>query len=131
MTGTVFSEHADKASLFWQAFKERLGDSDFHCMYFNMANFLSSDANLHFLEVPVSTREIDNVVKNMPSNKSPSPGSFNTDFFRKCLPIIKQDFYLLCSSFHRMELWLSSIDGYYITLIPKKENAIKVLGGHP
>jgi hypothetical protein len=92
-----------------------------------MANFLSSDANLYFLEAHFSTREINNVVKNMPSDKSPSPANgFNAYFFRKYLPIIKQDFYLLCSSFHRMELCLSSINGSYITLIPKKENDIKV-----
>ena len=55
----------------------------------------------------------------MPTDKSPGPDGFNTDFFKKAWPIIKEDFYALCSAFYNGDICLQSINGSYITLILK------------
>ena len=59
----------------------------------------------------------------MPTDKSPGPDGFNTDFIKKAWPIIKEDFYALCSAFNNGDICLQSINGSYITLIPKVDNA--------
>ena len=59
----------------------------------------------------------------MPTDKSPGPDGFNTDFIKKAWPIIKEDFYVLCSAFYNGDICLQSINGSYITLIPKVDNA--------
>jgi hypothetical protein len=80
---------------------------------------------------PFTTAEIDSVVKNLPSDKSPGPDRFNTDFVKKCWPNIKQDFYDLCASFQHGHLCLSSLNSSHITLIPKKDGARKVSDFRP
>jgi hypothetical protein len=47
--------------------------------------------NLDELVQPIMKEEIDNIVKNLPSGKSPGPDGFNTNFMKKCwglLPMI-------------------------------------------
>jgi hypothetical protein len=59
----------------------------------------------------------------LPSDKSLGPDGFNTNFIKKCWPIISQDFYDLCDQFYHGGVCLRSIIGSYIVLIPKKDNA--------
>ena len=45
---------------------------------------------------------------------------------KKCWPIIKHDFYNLCQEFYDGNVCLQSINGSYITLIPKIDGPSKV-----
>jgi hypothetical protein len=57
-----------------------------------MASLLDSSVDLSLLEEPFSHKEIDDVVKEFPCNKSPGPDGFNAEFLRKCWPVIKKRF---------------------------------------
>ena len=63
----------------------------------------------------------------LPTNKSPRPDGFNGEFLKICWPIISQNFYDLCSGFFEREICIGSINGSYVTLIPKNDSPI-VLG---
>jgi hypothetical protein len=67
---------------------------------------------------PFSTEEIDNIVANLPSGKSPGLDSFNTYFMKKML---ETNFFRLLSVMFWF-LCLQSINESYIVLIPKVEN---------
>lgn len=113
------SSHVDKASILWDVYKERLGISEFQHMVFDLVSLFPDQANLSALEEPFSHLEIDQVVASLPSDKSPVPDGFNTDFIKRCWNIVKHDFYDLCQAFFDEDLCLQSINGSYITLIPK------------
>lgn len=66
---------------------------------------------------PFSTDEIDSIVKSLPSDKSPGPDGFNTDFIKKYWPIIKEGFYNLCTAFYNDNVCLQSSNGSYVTLV--------------
>jgi hypothetical protein len=70
--------------------------------------------------------EIDGIVRDLKDDKSPGPDGFNTNFIKKCWEVIKYDFYELCSDFHNHAICLQSINGSYVTLIPKVNNLSKV-----
>jgi hypothetical protein len=53
-------------------------------MVFNLSSLIQPVSNLSTLEMPFSRSEIDQIIKNLPSNKSPGPDGFNMDFVRKC-----------------------------------------------
>ena len=95
-------------------------------MQLDLDTLLQVSSELGWLEDPFTTEEIDSVISNLPSDKSPGPDGFNTDFIKKCWPILKQDFYNLCQAFFIGELYLQSINGSYITLIPKGDGGSKV-----
>lgn len=112
--------------MLWAAYKERLGQSEGHDMLFDLPQLLHNTIDLSFLEAPFSHEEIEKVVAELPTNKSPGPDGFNSDFIKKCWHIIKKDFYELCDQFYHGKLNLMSINGSYITLIPKKDDALHV-----
>jgi hypothetical protein len=80
---------------------------------------------------PFTTEEIDGIIKELKSDKSPGPDEFNTDFMKRCCEVIKSDFYELCTRFFSHDICLQSINGSYVTLIPKVDNPSKVGGFRP
>lgn len=129
--GLTLTDHQEKADLIWSAFKERQGTSNFSSIGFDLADYLQPNLDLDFLVQPFLKEEVDAVVKALPSDKSPGPDDFNIDFVKKCWPIICTDFYSLCDNFHSGLVCLQSINGSYITLIPKKDDAVLVSDFRP
>ena len=123
----MFRSHQDKAHILWEAYKERLGKSEFTAMQLNLEEILSPNPNLSSLEEPFTSEEIDQVVASLPTDKSPGPDGFNTDFIKKCWPIIKQDFYNLCQEFYEGNICLQSLNSSFITLIPKVDGRMGLL----
>lgn len=81
--GHAKTAHASKADILWTAYKERLGMSEFQHMVFNLSSLFPDLHDLSVLEEPFSQEEIDQVVANLPSDKSHGPDGFNTDFVKK------------------------------------------------
>jgi len=124
--GETVYNHIDKAAILWEAFKERLGHSEFNNITFNLDTLLDRNPNLAWLEEPFIGDEIDSVVRSLPNNKAPGPDGFNNEFLKKCWHFIKEDFYALCSAFQDSSVCLQSINDSFITLIIKIDGAQKV-----
>jgi len=92
--------------LIWEDFRERLDTSAFETMQFDLDDLLHNEVDLSPLEMSFSIPEIDNVVKNLPIDKSPGLDEFNNEFIKRCWSIIKQDFYNICFAFHSGEVCL-------------------------
>jgi hypothetical protein len=118
--------HDDKANILWEAYKERLETKEFTHMYFDLSNLLNRVHNLDDLALPFSKEEIVGVIRGLPLDKYLGPDGFNTDFMKKCWSVICEDFYELCLAFYNKEVCLQSINGSYITLIPKIDNPVTV-----
>jgi hypothetical protein len=91
-------------------------------MLYNLSQLVQTRDNLESLARPVSTDDIDTVIKQMHANKAPGPDGFNGFFLKNCWDIIKEDFYNLCFDFFNGSLDLESINSSFITLIPKTNN---------
>jgi hypothetical protein len=78
-------KHEKKAELLWQAYKERLGTSEFTQIHFSLNEFIQEVHRLEDLIRPFSTDEIDNIDHNLPLGKSPGPDDFNTAFYKEML----------------------------------------------
>jgi hypothetical protein len=119
------------AEIIWEAFKERLGSSKFIEIHFDLDAILQPVENLDDLHDPFLVEEIDNVVLNQPSGKSPSTDGFNIDFMKKCWRTIAADFYELSSGFHDENICIQSLNDSYIVIIPKTENPISISDNKP
>jgi hypothetical protein len=104
--GVSHTEHHTKAGILWEPYKDRLGTSDSPEMLFDLGQLIQQSDALGTLTEPFTHEEIDSVVASLPSDKSLGPDGFNTDFVKKCWPIIKQDFYKLCADFHAGQVGL-------------------------
>jgi hypothetical protein len=74
--------HEYKAAKLFKAFKERLGSTQQTSMVFNLSTLIQPTDNPSELEEPFSHQEIDLIIKNLPTNKSPGPDGFNMDFVK-------------------------------------------------
>jgi hypothetical protein len=81
---------------------------------------------LENMDMPITTKEIDYVIREMAFGKSLGPDGFNTYFMKKCWGVIAQDFYHLCLEFYNHNICRRSINGSYITVVPKIDNPSKV-----
>jgi hypothetical protein len=111
------SAHYGKAGLLWEEYKNRLGCTTNVSMQFNLQQLVQEN-NLEHLEEPFS-KDVDNIVKTMPLDKSPGPDGFNGVLLKKCWHIIKEDIYELCFDFFNGIVDLQAINNSFITLIPK------------
>ena len=125
-SGVSHTAHHDKVHILLDAYIERLGQSEFGSMLLDLEAILPQSMDLSILEESFTTEEIDQVIASLPTDKSPGPYGFNTDFIKKCWPIIKQDFYDLCQAFYSGNVCLQSINGSCISLIPKTDGPTKV-----
>jgi hypothetical protein len=108
-----------------------LGKSEYAGIQADLGSLLKLHHDLSSLEAPFTKEEIDDVIRNLPSDKSPGPDGFNTYFIKKCWHIIRSDFYKLLEEFYNGNLLVQSINGSYITLIPKNECPTTVLDFRP
>jgi hypothetical protein len=81
--GTSFSEHDQKANLLWNTFKTLLGTTDFLENVFDLSNLINMQDGLQWLDSPFTKQEIDSIIAALPSDKSPGPDGFNTNFIKK------------------------------------------------
>jgi hypothetical protein len=72
------------AGLLWSSFKERMGKSEGISMQFDLDSLLSKVEGLDVLTVPFDKKEMDEVIKKMPMDRSPGPDGFNGLFVKKC-----------------------------------------------
>lgn len=93
--GDSFSRHKDKAAVIWNSFKDPLGKSEFNSILFDLNQYFAAQTDFSQLVEPVEKAKIDQVAKQLPSDKAPGP-----DGFKKYWPIICDDFYLLCQAFY-------------------------------
>jgi len=82
--GEVVLSHVEKEKILWEAFKDRLGQSEFSAMTFNLSFFIESTPDLDCLETPFIRQEIDLIVKSLPNDKAPGPDGFNNEFIKRC-----------------------------------------------
>jgi hypothetical protein len=87
--------------------------------------------DLEELTNPFSKKEMDEVIKDMPSDRAPGPDGFNGLFLKRYWPIIQTEFYHLAAEFHAGNLNLQNINGSFITLVPKKQVPLEVNDYHP
>jgi hypothetical protein len=121
-SGRIVQDHGELSSFLWQEFKRRLGSSVGVSMQFDLQDLVQSYPNLEFLCLPFSTKEIDEIILDLPTDKAPGPIGFNNLFFKKSCHIIRGDMYNLCQDFFHHQADLKSINHSFITLVPKKDN---------
>ena len=87
----ILSNHDAKAAIIWHSFKDRMGQNDSPTMMFNLSEIIPINHEIDFaaLEEPFSPEEIDNIVKEMPLDKSPGPNGFNGTFLKNVGAVLK------------------------------------------
>ncbi|XP_071685019.1 uncharacterized protein [Lolium perenne] len=119
--GNTLSTHSEKANAFLHSFKNRMGVCR-ATTPMDLGAVIQRVDNLDSLVTPFSDEEIDKIVQHMKPDRAPGPDGFNGLFLKKCWDIVRADFINLCHDFHCGKASLQSINGSFITLVPKKHS---------
>lgn len=117
----MVSNHSINAVLPWTTFKDRLGISECHSLLFDISELISI-VDLPEMDSLFTKEEIDQAIKDMPSDHAPRPDGFIGLFMKRCWNIIKEDFYGLCDQFWQGTIDLTNLNGSYIARIPNNDN---------
>lgn len=115
----VIYDHVGKESVLFQAYRDRLGQSDPANIVFDLSGIIKRVEGLDDVTIPFTREEIDQVVKEMPADRALGPDGFSGCFLKACWHIVKEDFYELCFDFYDGKLDIKSLNTGFITLIPK------------
>ena len=83
------------------------------------------------LEREFSKEEVIQVLIEMEGDKAPGPNGFTMAFFQKCWRVVEEDVMAVSVHFHRYSMFERSLSASFLTLIPKKNNAINVKDFRP
>ena len=84
-----------------------------------------------WLERPFENDEIFNVVSNMNGDKSLGPDGFSMTFYHACWPFLQDDVLAVFAKFHEYGSFQRSLNTTFLSLIPKRANAVEVKDFRP
>ena len=93
--------------------------------------FRCSNEERSLLTKPVTEDEIREVIFHMPSNKSPGPDGFTTEFFKASWSVIAKDFTVAVQSFFSKGFLPKGLNSTILALIPKREAAVEMKDYRP
>ena len=83
------------------------------------------------LEREFSKEEVVKVLQEMEGDKAPGPDGFTMAFFQKCWSVVEIDVMAFCDHFHRSSEFERSLNASFLSLIPKKNNALNIKDFRP
>jgi len=128
----IITSQEDKAVAVLDFYENLIGAEYDREITINLDTLGYPSFELESLEIPFSEEEVWKTIKDLPSDKAPGPDGFTGRFYKSCWPIIKNDVMAaLHSLWNRNFRNLWKLNCAYITLIPKKPDAIQVKDFRP
>jgi hypothetical protein len=90
-----------------------------------------SSSDRIMLERPFDREEVLQVIENLQGDKAPGPDGFTLAFFQKCWPVIEVDIMAFFGEVFEYCKFEKSLNATFISLIPKKVNALNVRDFRP
>ena len=78
------------------------------------------------LEKEFTKEEVIQVLREMEGDKAPDPDGFIMAFFQKCWSVVEKDVMDVFDYFHQHSVFEQSMNASFLTLIPKKCNAVNI-----
>ena len=83
------------------------------------------------LERDFSKEEVVKVLHEMEGDKAPGLDGFTMAFFQKCWNVVEKDVMAFFDHFHRSSEFERSLNASFLSLIPKKNNALNIKDFRP
>jgi hypothetical protein len=86
----------------------------------HIPTLVTADQNVALMR-PISSEEVEQVVFEMPKNKSPGPDGFTSDFYQACWPIIHRDVWEVVEDSRLHSNVLLALNATFLALVPKED----------
>jgi hypothetical protein len=126
------SSQEDKQNVIFYYFDGLLGSALPRAYTLDLSLFHREGVDLSALDAAISEDEVWDTIKSLPADRAPGPDGYTGRFFKSCWQLIKADFMaaiLVLQQGDARKLWL--LNSAYLTLIPKKAEALHPKDFHP
>ena len=132
VNGVLYEDELDMRSqlvLFYQGLYEetKLGRPSMDGLYFACIE----EEERQSLEKEFTMEEVIQVLKEMEGEKASGLDGFTMAFFQKCWSVVEKDVMDVFDYFHRHFVFERSMNASFLTLIPKKCNAVNIKDFRP
>ena len=129
--GALHEDEADVRSQVVQFYQGLYTESDTWCPTTDGLEFASIEEDEQLsLERDFSEEGVQ-VLQEMEGDKVPGPDNFTIAFFQKCWSVVKNDVMAFFDHFHRSSEFEQSLNASFLSLIPKKNNALNIKDFRP
>jgi hypothetical protein len=90
-----------------------------------------SDEDVAWLELSFDDDEVVGVVLGLNGDKAPGPDGFTMGFFQSCWEVVKADIMAFLDDFHGGYSFEKSLNATFVSLIPKKTEAMEIKDFRP
>jgi hypothetical protein len=91
----------------------------------NLQQFHIQIVDLTEMDNPITMEEVWDTIKSLPVDRAPGPDGYTGHFYKACWQLIKVDFMAAIITLQQGNAWkLELLNSAYLTLIPKKEEAL-------
>ena len=127
MDGVLYKDELDMRSqlvLFYQWLYEEI---ELGCPTMDGLDFACIEEEERLsLEKEFTKEEVIQVLREMEGDKAPDPDGFIMAFFQKCWSVVEKDVMDVFDYFHQHSVFERSMNASFLTLIPKKCNAVNI-----
>lgn len=121
--GQHYTSQQDKARVFWNFYVQLMGKQSDTLPALRWDNLYETTHNLQELSKDVIVQEIERVINEWPSNKSPGPDEFSGEFFKEFRDVLLPDLHKVIIEVLDKGWDLDKLNTSYLVLIPKKDAA--------
>jgi hypothetical protein len=128
----IVVDQAEKKQSVWNFYNNLLGVAASREFTLNLGVFHRPANNLEVFDHGFSEEEVWNTIKSIPSDKAPGPDGFTGRFYKCAWTVVKGDFLAALSViFQGDSSKLYLLNSAYVTLLPKKAEAVEVKDFRP
>jgi hypothetical protein len=128
----IVVDQEEKKKSVWNFYNNLLGAAASREFTLNLGAFHRPASNLEVLDRGFSEEEVWNTIKSIPSDKAPGPDGFTGRFYKCAWTVVKRDLLAALSVILQgdsSKLYL--LNSAYVTLLPKKVQAVEVKNFRP
>jgi hypothetical protein len=115
----------DKHKVLFDFYENLLGTAPSRPASLDLQFFHRDALDLSALDTPITEEEVWETIKSLPSDRAPGPDGFTGRFYKACWQVIKADLMAAIITLQQGDArGLGLLNAAYITLIPKKKDAL-------
>ena len=130
--GEVVTNQEDKQAVFFEHFEGLIGTPLQRASTLDLNFFHRAGIDVSVLDEPITEGEVWETIKDLPADRAPGPDGYTGHFNKACWQLIKSDMMAAILTLQQgdsRKLWL--LNSAYLTLIPKKEEALSLSDFRP
>ena len=129
--GVLYDDEEEVRAKVVHFYQSLYTESDTWCLFMDGLEFASIEEDERLDLERDFSEEVVKVLQEMEGDKAPGSDGFTMVFFQKCWSVVEKDIIAFFNHFHKSSEFEWSLNASFLSLIPKKNNALNIKDFRP